>query len=222
MIIESKEVNGFTVKIMHDEEAPSPRESMTDGCGLALFHKRYDLPNDSGLDPDDFPTEQAFIDALKEKTGALIVARVYGYDHSGLSMSVSRAYPYDDPWDSGVLGVGYVTPQNWSDTQGESCKWENTPEQQAQAMQLIKGDIETYNMWANGEVYCYSITDFDGEIVDSCSDIYGLDDTVEEAVSAAQSLEHEPKCNGRLDRRRGVITHSAACAIHRGSLPLAE
>jgi len=213
-LIDTTEVNGFTVKIYNDPDAESPRD-WTHGCDLALYHRRYDLPNDAGLDFDSFEGWADVADALTEHHGALVVAPVYGYDHGALALSLGNGYPFSDRWDSGTLGLAYVTEQNWKDTQGRP--WTGSEQDQASARELMRSDVETYNMFLNGEVYGYVIEDpADGEHLDSLWGMFGYDYTEREAAEAANALEHEPKCNGELNRRSGQIEHSQRCPVHDG------
>lgn len=48
------------------------------------------------------------------------------------------------------------------------------------AVSYLKGEVNTYNQWVNGEVYGYVITK-DGEEVDSCWGYYGYDHCEDEA-----------------------------------------
>jgi hypothetical protein len=208
-MLESFEVNGFTVELHQDLDPSSPRE-WVHGCELVLDHKKYDLPNDADVNLDDFTTEDEFISWLKTEKGALVVHRVYGYDHGGLSLSVSHSYPFDDPWDAGVLGVAYVTAQNWKDCQG--TEWTGSTEQLATCTDMIKGDVESYSQYLNGEVYGYRVLD-NGEEVDSCWDIYGYDYAKAEAAASAQENRHQ-MCNGTLNRTTGDVDHDMQCPVH--------
>lgn len=51
------------------------------------------------------------VDELKElvRQKHVIAMPLYLYDHSGLSISTSREYPFNCPWDAGQVGYIYVT-----------------------------------------------------------------------------------------------------------------
>jgi hypothetical protein len=210
--ISKSQVNGWTVEIHYDTDPGSPRE-WTHGCELVLSHRNYNLPNDAGVDFDAFGGWGDVAEHLKSAEGALMVLPVHGYDHGGLVLRAgSRAGQFGDPWDSGVAGLAYVTPQNWKDTQGTT--WTGGEADQEQARKLIESDVDTYTQYLNGEVYGYTITDSDGEEVDSCWGYYGLDYVTSEAAAIAAGMEHEPKCTGTLNRRTGQLEHTGACPFH--------
>ena len=208
--IDTTTVNGFTVELHYDEDSESPRD-WTHGAELVLAHKRYSFPNDAGISFDDFDSISEIRDYLLSE-GALATLPVYMYEHGGIALSVGEAF--SDPWDSGVLGLAYVTPQNWKDTQGD-VEWTGSDDQLATAAALMKGDVATYGQYLNGEVYGYVIIDpVDGEVVASLWGMYGYEYAEQEAADAANALTHEPKCSGRLDHRSGTIKHDGPCAIH--------
>jgi len=210
--VETCEVNGFTVEIHYDPDATSPRDDLHD-CEMVLEIKNYDLPNDAGVNLDDFATEQDFMAHLTGSENALVIQRVYGYIHSGIALNAGECtYPFNDRWDSGVAGVAYVTAKNWADTQG--TEWTGTVEQVTQAGALIKSDVEAYSQYLNGECYGYRILDTDGEEMDSCWGFTGWDDVEQVAEEAANGLTHDPKCNGTLNRRTGLVEHTSDCPVH--------
>ena len=207
--------NGFTVVIDHDQDAGNPRDD-AHGCELVMSHRRYSWPNDAGIDFGAFDSWGAVAQELTDNHGALVIATVYAYDHSGISFKTGeRAGSFADPWDSGIAGLAYVTRQNWEDTQGQP--WTGSDADLAQARRLIAGDVETYGQWANGECYGYTITDEYGDQVDACAGYIGWDSVTEAAKAAANGLEHEIKCNGALDRASGKIAHAGPCPLHGSS-----
>jgi hypothetical protein len=207
--LSKSEVNGFAVEIYQDEDADSPR-GWTHGCELVLSRRGYDYPNDAGIDFDAFGGWEEIGEHLKAAAGALVVLPVYAYIHSGIVLRAGQSF--SDPWDSGTLGLAYVTAQNWKDTQG--TEWTGSEADREMARRLIAGDVETYSQYLNGEVYGYVIKDFDGEEVDSLWGMYGSEYAEEEAKAAALALEHEPKCTGTLNRQTGQVEHAGACPLH--------
>ena len=212
MALSTSTVNGFTVEIHYDQDGESPR-GWTHGCELAYSHRRYDFPNDAGVNFDDFGGWAEIAEHLTETEGALVVLPVNMIDHSGLAFRVGRGFP-EDPggWDSGQIGLAYVTPKNWEETQG--TPWTGSEADQEQARRLIESDVETYGQYVNGEVYGYVIKDFDGEQVESLWGMYGYDYAEQEAADVARGLTHEAKCSGTLNRHSGELEHEGPCALH--------
>jgi hypothetical protein len=159
---------------------------------------------------DDFGGWGEIAAHLTAEHGALVVLPVYAMIHSGIALSLGA---YGDPWDSGILGVAYVTPQIWEETQGQP--WTGSEADREQARRLIAGDVKVYGMYLNGETYGYTVTDpVDGEEVDACWGFYGFETAEEEANASAASLTHEPKCTGTLNHRSGQVEHASACPLH--------
>ena len=212
------EVNGWIVEIYPDQDATSPRDDDSPGCGLVMSARGWDFPNDAGVDLDLFSSWQEVARHLAATVGALVTVPVYMIDHSGIAFRAGNDFGDCDPggWDSGQVGVAYVTPQIWADTQG--TPWTGSDADAEQARRLIAGDVEIYGQYVNGETCGYTITDpVDGEQVDACWGIYGYSDAEQEAKAAAEALTHEPKCTGALNHRTGQIEHAGACPIHNGN-----
>jgi hypothetical protein len=136
-----------TVEIYQDEHAESPRE--WDNLGtMAFFHRRYNVGvNHEFSEPEDL---QEFLD--EENPIALIVR---GYDHGGFSISTGNGYPYNDPWDSGQLGVIYVE----RDKVKEEYGWEYLTSQRiAKIESYLKNEVETYDLFLQGRIYGYIST----------------------------------------------------------------
>ena len=154
--------------IEQDHDAESPRE--WDNLGkMVCFHRRYDLGDKQDtLRYQDFNTWEA-VQAYLEKTnpGCLILP-VYLYDHSGLAVSTAS---FNDRWDSGQIGFIYLTRAdilaNWPN------KGRLTPTIKKQAYAALQAEVETYDQYLRGEVYCYTIEDSEGLVVDACCGFYG-------------------------------------------------
>lgn len=79
---------------------------------------------------------------------------IYMLEHSGVALSRT---PFNDPWDSGLLGVAEV-----DDSNGE-------------ADSIFKAYFTELKASFEGEVYGFQVLDELGEIVDSCYGFYGED-----------------------------------------------
>src|SRR3990172_5623508 len=162
----SKEVktiqkNNCTIKIYQDENPESPRE--WDNLGtMVCFHSRYNLGDEKHgfYNPDDL---QEF---LNENKGKVISLPLYLYDHSGISMSTGRAYPFNCPWDSGQVGIIYITYEKIR----KEYNWKHiTKERKQKIISYLQGEVETYDQYLRGDVYGYDvICDKCGENISSC------------------------------------------------------
>lgn len=98
------------------------------------------------------------------------------YEHSGVSYSIGFA---GNAWDTGDAGIIFATRELLDETQGKG----ETPSNDDLA-EWLKGEVEEYSRWANGEVYGYVIKDVNGDDVESCWGFIG-DEYVTEAAKEA-------------------------------------
>ena len=154
--------------IHRDEDCESPRENDNLGC-LCLFHRRYDFPNESKM-PSAMLREYL---ACKDFKGVQLP--VYMYDHSGLAFNTTG---FGDPWDSAQVGVIYAERGKLLTEYGEAAD-------DAQALEVLRGEVEEYGKWVNGECYGYVLIGTEpGEGDDSCWGFIGRE-YVEEAAREA-------------------------------------
>lgn len=118
-----------------------------------------------------------------------VVVPVYMYDHSGVSYSASTGgNPFHCPWDSGLVGVIYMTKADVLKEWGKPGAKNLTPQLRAKAEACMVSEVDTYSSWASGEVYCYTV-EYDGEVVESCHGFIGEDEyAMQEGVAAAESV----------------------------------
>lgn len=168
-----------SVRIEYDPEPSyaNPRDN-TNLSELALYHRRYNLPNDSLLRLTDYGEFQDLIDAVASVGGRNIVP-VWMLDHSGTTVAAGHANPFADPWDSRIVGVAYTTAERIAEV--------GTPEDKID--EVIKAEVDEYGTWMRGEVYTVSIVDGD-EVLESVGGIVGHSWAVQEA---AELLEYHTK-----------------------------
>jgi hypothetical protein len=220
MSLHKETINEFTVEIDQDYDPMSPRDDDTPGCGLVMWGRHYDFPNDYAISKELLAQGWDVVEEfLKAQDDIVWTEPIWVYDHSGIAFKTgARTYPFADHWDSAQCGVAYVTATMWQETQGRGRPWAGTDENREQAARLVAGDVEVYGQYVNGEVYCYSVTDpVDGEVVESCCGYYGWESVEKAAREAAEAAEHVTKCNGTLDRKNGMIVHTEFCPLHKES-----
>ena len=149
---------GHTVEIFLDDNPNDPREDCNSGT-MCLFHKRYRLG-----DKHDYNSPEDLKLFINENE--VVWLNVYGYDHGGLTIKTS---PFSCPWDSGQLGVIFVTKEevvkNFGDFSEESI---------AKAEKCLQAEVSLYDDYVQGNVYGFRVLDGDNEI-DSCWGFYGYD-----------------------------------------------
>lgn len=197
--IETIEKNGCTIHIYQDESPESPRE--WDNLGtMVCFHRRYNL-GDENTEFDNSP--ELLIEFLKQNKGKIIYLPLYLYDHSGISMSTGRGYPFNDPWDSGQVGYIYVTYEKIR--KEYRCK-HVTKKLVNRVIEYLRGEVETYDQYLTGDVYGYDVTcNQCGESIDSCWGFYGTNwkenGLLEQAYTTCKDCQEEERINTEIDAR---------------------
>jgi hypothetical protein len=131
------------LKIWPDNDSDSPRE--WDNLGItALFNNRYDLPNEAGLNSEDFSGWAEMEKYIRKELKAIAVLPVYMLDHSGISISTK---PFSCPWDSGQIGFIYTTAE----------KVKEMGIKKANIEKALIGEIETYDIYLMGGVWGFTL-----------------------------------------------------------------
>ena len=170
--------NGNVVTLAYDSDPwESPRE--WDNLGTIIhWHPRYDL-GDERLDPRITRVEVA--DRYYFGSGGESLY-VYLLDHSGLYLSTSPSPAYGG-WDTSLVGIIGVTRNEIIAEYGD-----DSPESRNLARQVLRGEIETLNKWINGEVYCWTLEDSEGDIIESVGGYYDLDQARDDALTESDAL----------------------------------
>ena len=163
------ELNGKTLKIVQDDNSgESPREWDGNISTLVIFGSYSHLGDKHNfvLDGNSEDEDTAIIERDKN---VVHVQPIYGYSHSGLTISLS---PFSCPWDSGVMGFLVITKDKIRECYGVKRV---TKKLIAKAIESAKGEIETLDQYITGDIYGFEITDEDDNHVDSCYGFYGSD-----------------------------------------------
>lgn len=106
-----------------------------------------------------------------------VMLTLYLYDHSGISIS-SRSFrgrAQHAEWDSGRVGVIYITPEKIKKEYG----WKKlTSARRKKIQQYLEQEVKTYDDYLTGSVYGYNISageDVENDCDDSCWGFYGYD-----------------------------------------------
>ncbi len=172
---------GYTFEIKQSDDSESPRE-WCNVSKFALFHNRYNLPNESHLSRQEFDSLDSWDCVGKELIKQhdiypSCIKPVYMYDHSGTSLSTS---PFSCPWDSGQVGFIFVDKN--------IIKKEKMT--RIQAIKSLDSEFNVYNQYIQGDVWEFIIRDETGECVDSLSGCYGYEYAEAEALSIIEALSN--------------------------------
>lgn len=190
MPMETK-LNGYTLKIIPDENPLNPRTDC-DHLGIMLcWHRRYSLGDSHPYDtPQDFAESAAAKDMF-------VCLPVYLLDHSGLYVSVND---FNDSWDSGQLGFIYCTKQ-------DAQKWfNNTDVTEDEIKKELTAEVEEYNDYLNGAWYGFLIEGIDGEVEDSCGG-FRYDGSMKKLASEMKSYVSD-KYYALFDK---LVANNSAC-----------
>mgnify|MGYP006070635839 CR=1 FL=1 len=129
----------------------------------------------------------------------LVSLPLWLYDHSGITISCGdRVYPYNDRWDSGL--VGWIVYARQKDD-GEDWR--------ERAFDRMRAEVEEYDHYLTGEVYGFTLYE-NGEETDSCWDFYGDDLTqngiLDEGPGLTEALASDSYTTGQA-RKETTVTY---------------
>jgi len=186
--VETIDYKGYTIDIAIDEDPQNPREN--DNLDTMIcFNKRYFLGDKHDYKKEDFNTWDELKAQIIKDHNPIVINPLYIYDHSGISISMSHEYPYNDKWDSSMVGFIFVSRkaalENW-----QMGKHTNNRYLIPKVEKYLKASIEEYDLYIRGDCYGYSIKK-DGEEVDSCWGYFGFEYCKEEAISIVDNMTKE-------------------------------
>ncbi|MCK0754277.1 hypothetical protein [Chromohalobacter japonicus] len=126
---------------------------------------RLKLNSDWSNDEARLRAHAAWVESFQfEQVDAALAGNVfwlplYLYDHGGLTM---RPGPFSCPWDSGQVGLIYVTKQH-ADQVLPKLKGETQVEWEQRINGLLRVEVADYDQFLTGEVYGYLLESLDVE-----------------------------------------------------------
>jgi hypothetical protein len=172
------EVTKNRLVIEHDENAENPRKNCDNLGYFITVDRNYNSPDrnetieriikDTGQEANSQDEHIKMITELvQEQTGEHVEAiyPVVKYEHIGVVYRLGTKHGFD----YGNNGFYIITT--------ETQKAFGTPKESFE--KVIAEELENYTKWANGEVYQFTLYDKNGEIEDSCSGFYSIDDIKE-------------------------------------------
>jgi hypothetical protein len=165
-IVKELEKAGLKMVIKYDTDcASSPREWDNFGTIEAWDFRNFWVHETEGRTQKEvrFTTCDDFRAWAHEQTGIMVLP-IVAYIHSGVTIKAvvqgqCLEYPFNDVWDSGIVGVIYATKEKiLREFAGDRAK----------ARQCLVNEIEAYNSYLVGEVYGFEIVDENDEVLDSC------------------------------------------------------
>jgi len=164
------------LEIRYDEDATNPREDTDMNIGyFVTIEKRHISPDDNEVlinivketseessNSKEHMEKICFLieERLKEKV--VYIKPVTRYEHSGIDYMLGEYHGFD----YSVCGFYIVTDKTL----------ENCGAKIDEVERIIKGELDTYNMWANGYVYYFTLYDKDGNIEDNMGGFYNINE----------------------------------------------
>lgn len=162
----------YILTVEQDDIAEDPRE-WSNLCTMVCWHRHYSLGDKHSFDnPDEF-MQHLYLDITGnhwcddhdsddwqdvynelKATNLVLIKQINMYDHSGITVSTSNSYPYNDRWDAGCVGFIYVTKKTIFEECGNITE-ENWKER---ADKYLEGEMETYDQYLRGDVYGFTLT----------------------------------------------------------------
>lgn len=164
-----KKQDTVTIEIVPDSDSETPRSWSNLGTMLYLRNRSYTFG-------DREATQEEMQAILADKD--MIALPMYAYMHGSVVMNTVG---YSCPWDSAQVGIIFVSKEairkEWK-VKRISAKLMET------VLSNLRGEVNTYSQWLNGEVYGYRIKDESGEEIESCYGFYGVEEAEQEAIAA--------------------------------------
>ena len=156
------------------------------------YAKKYSNLTDQEL------METSFVDMIKHMNAhcpdKIAIFPVYGYEHSGFTVSMGNGYPYNDRFDGGTAGFIFVTKERCEEMGADFQK----------AKEIAEAEVKEFDMYLQNEVYvvvtseesiggCFS-DKYGDDLVKDLAGMVGLEskefyDSLEELESSAKELE---------------------------------
>ena len=136
---------------------------------------------------------------------------LYLYDHSGITMRTSS---FSCPWDSGQVGIIYMSNQDAIDGWGKKYL---TKRVRKMAEECLKSEVEVYDQYLTGDVYGYIVEHEKSGEEDSCWGFFGTEYCIEEAKSVAEYLDKDYQESVRQAERD---RQHRLCTLIRNRVPL--
>jgi hypothetical protein len=181
-LTESYELDGYTVEIIPEEYSSDchPREgdNLTE---LILFGKARGFGDAHDYQEGDHEGWEQLRAAILKDRPSGIIEPIYLMDHSGVSISTdpSMVRAFDQQgWDWGQ--VGFVTISGEAIRQNFGIQ-RISKQYLRKAAKVLEAEVETYDRYMRGEVYCYTVKNGAGEVVACEGCIIGLEETREAA-----------------------------------------
>jgi hypothetical protein len=183
IILEAIDYKGLKIEITPALRPEDPFEHSGRLGTFAFFDRKGNYRNEAMFTMTDFNGWDAMRAHIEDDLNAVCLP-VYCYRHGADTISTK---PFSCAWDSGQLGFTFATPKKMRMWYG----WKYaTAKRRAKAQRLLEAEIQLYDRYVSGEVYRWVLRDCTGEELFTSDSLYGMEDTMDDAKSWADSLRN--------------------------------
>ena len=160
--IETIDYKSCTIEIYMDDDADDPRN--WDNLGhMTCFHNRYSLG-----DSHNYNNLVELSETINDKNS--IILPLYLYDHSGITINTTG---FSCPWDSGQVGIIYMTKEEIR----KEYNWKViTKNRREKIYEYLINEVKIYDDFLTGNVYGFMTKDKCGDDIESCWGFFGETD----------------------------------------------
>jgi hypothetical protein len=163
-------MNKKYVTAIPDYHACSPRDSgfQDNICKIVTLRKQDIIQADMTFECQESLEE--YLETVSSEGGYFYP--LYVYVHSGVSISMSYGYPYNDLWDSGQVGFVVLEKEDLIKNYSPNlCKDIGIHSEEEYAKHITKAEIDEYEMYLSGDVWCLVVK----EICEHCGEEHTID-----------------------------------------------
>lgn len=203
LCVDETEIGEFTIHLSYDEHVENPRDDdYMDSLGSIYTFVKNDLPlgkHDSNLYRNDTDAAELLPELLEDGTNPVIIPldvrrdtiHIAGLTECNALTAAIAAYRLTGDEDAlhdneDVQGIDTLFVLDEATLIKEYGS--DTPENRKMAIEALKGELDTFTKYINGEVYGWIITDAEGDEKDSCWGYYGQHEAEIDAKERAESL----------------------------------
>lgn len=190
------------IAIDYDDYPESPRE-WDNAFTFLGWHRRYNSPDENNIGELEDVCELVGVSSpyLFHKSRTHVVFTVSMYDHTLQHFSLSETFrnSIGDPWDSGIFGVMLAERKKlreWFGMKRLNMK---------KVFHYAEGELETYEQYCNGDVYCYTEYSWDKTLKclnaeDSCCGFFGFKSVLDDRGLTSDDYVGNYKTDESIER----------------------
>lgn len=133
-------------EVWNDPHPENPREA--DNLGTMLYQSNRYILGDERIFQSSFDD---YLESAQLSADEIVSLPLYLLDHSGLKMSVDS---FNDPWDSGCVGVIFCTHEK---IKREYKVQEVTEDVVEKVLQMLRNEVEEFSQYLEGDVYGFRL-----------------------------------------------------------------